>query len=129
MDRKILLVEQDPALLESMKELLGRIGYEVDGVSEPEAAQSLLAHVPYALVITDVACSDVGFNGLEVLASVWDTARRPKIIAFSYNDNPTLGVMVRRWGADVYLNKPASLRVIVDSAVTLLKGSLCRTRY
>ena len=129
MDRKILILEQDAALLEAMRAQLSGSGYEIDGVREPEAAQSLLSHVHYALVIADLALGEAACNGFEVLVSSWNTASRPKTIVFSRNDNPELRESVRRWGADIFLNKPESLKVIIDSAMALLNGRLCRTPY
>jgi DNA-binding response OmpR family regulator len=123
MKHRILVVDDEQSLLEALTDFLSLAGYEVDGVQEAEAAQALLNHFNYSLVITDLALTAIGFAGLDVLSGIWDRSRRPKVIVLTGHDEPALRQAVQRWGADAYVCKPAPLKAIAATAATLLGDS------
>jgi DNA-binding NtrC family response regulator len=64
---RLLLVDDEGALLELLRKYLERLGFEVDACNTPEAALALFEADPqrYALVLTDLTLP--GMNGEEML--------------------------------------------------------------
>ena len=66
-EARLLLVDDEPALLDLLKKYLERIGYLVDACTRPEDALALFLAAPtrYALVLTDLTLE--GMSGEEML--------------------------------------------------------------
>jgi DNA-binding NtrC family response regulator len=64
---RLLLVDDEPALLDLLKRYLERLGYLVDACGSPEEALRMFEEDPsrYALVLTDLSFPDL--NGEEML--------------------------------------------------------------
>ena len=69
---RLLLVDDEGALLELLRKYLERLGFEVDACITPEAALALFEADPqrYALVLTDLTLP--GMNGEEMLDRMRD---------------------------------------------------------
>src|SRR5277367_6841998 len=65
---RLLVVDDEPALIDLLKRYLERLGYQVDACSSPEGALELFEQQPqgYALLVTDLTLP--GINGEELLA-------------------------------------------------------------
>jgi DNA-binding response OmpR family regulator len=122
MKHRILVVEDELELLKALATYLTSSGYEVHSVSEPEAAQALLGNYTYSLVITDLALTNIGFTGLDVLTEIWDRARRPRVIVLTGHGEPELQRAARLWGADAYMQKPKPFSEIATLAAVLLRN-------
>jgi DNA-binding response OmpR family regulator len=120
MNHRILIVEDEQLLAEAMKEFLSSAGYDVDCAAEREEAEALLAHYSYALVITDLALTDLGLTGVDILDNLADQAKRPKVIVYSGHPGPDLESQLASHGVDVYLQKPQPLGELVRVASQLL---------
>jgi len=121
MSHRILIIEDECALAAAMKEFLLCIGYDVDCAVEREEAEALLNHYSYSLVITDLALSPLGLTGVDILDSLADQQRKPKVIVYSGHADPTLESHLGSRGVDVFLQKPQSLRTLADAAGSLLE--------
>ena len=66
MNQPILIVEDDDQVATSLREYLELSGYFVDQARELEEAQTLLNHIEYSVVITDLR---LGTRGLPVSTS------------------------------------------------------------
>ena len=102
----ILLVDDDPAVLEGTGQYLEEIGYDVKLASSGEMAIELLPSVHCDLVITDLVMEKVG--GIEVLKTV--KALHPEtmgIVLTGFGDMTT-AIEALRLGVDDYLLKPCS---------------------
>lgn len=121
MNHRILIIEDEQALAEAMKEFMVSAGYEVDCAAEREEAETLLAHYPYSLVITDLALSPLGLAGVDILDSLADQAKRPRVIVYSGHASPELGSRLGSHGVDAFLQKPQPLREIEKLAARLLE--------
>ncbi len=104
MSRKILLLEDDEALGETIEELLEENGYEVDRVTDgAEAAEKSYDH-DYDLYIFDINVPEVdGFDLLESLRRADDAT--PAIFISAMVDLKTIAKGFEL-GADDYLKKP-----------------------
>jgi len=122
MAHRILVIEDEQLLAEAMKEFLSGVGYDVDCAGEREEAEALLAHYPYSLVITDLALSPLGLTGVDILDSLADQAKRPKVIVYSGHAGPTVVSLLGSQRVDVFLQKPQPLREVARVAACLLEG-------
>ena len=122
MSHRILIIEDEQLLAEAMHEFLMGAGYEVDCASEREEAEALIAHYSYSLVITDLALTDLGLTGVDILDSLVDQAMRPKIIVYSGHCDPELESRLEAHGVDAFLQKPRPLSELTNVAAQLLGG-------
>lgn len=101
---KILLVEDDELLAESLAELLDDAGYRTDIASDIKTATALATIEHYALVILDLGLPDG--TGLALLAD-WRKAKWPvPILILTARDSWMDKVEGLRVGADDYVTKP-----------------------
>jgi two-component system OmpR family response regulator len=101
---RILLVEDDPALLRGLTMTLRAGGYAVDTASEGAAAVSMGATEPYAVIVLDVGLPD--FSGFEVLRRLRGKGRRMPILMLTARDTVQDRVTGLDLGADDYMLKP-----------------------
>jgi two-component system response regulator PilR (NtrC family) len=105
--RKLLIVEDDVGLRDTLGAFLSRVGFEVASAHDGREALELLDKEVPDLVLTDIHMPDL--DGLTLLAEV--KARYPETIvimmtAFSSIDS---AVEAMRRGAEDYLSKPLQL--------------------
>ncbi len=82
---RLLLVDDEPGLLDLLKKYLERLGYEVDACTTAEDALSRFNADPsrYALVLTDLTLP--GINGEEMLNRMRErNPRLPAIVSSGY---------------------------------------------
>jgi two-component system response regulator TctD len=101
---RILLVEDDPALLRGLVSTLRADGYAVDTASDGASAVSLGASEPYAVVVLDVGLPD--FSGFDVLKKLREKGCRMPILMLTARDTVQDRVMGLDLGADDYMLKP-----------------------
>jgi two-component system response regulator HydG len=110
---RVLVVDDDPAVLTAVSRVLDRGGCDVVSVSDPPKAQELLAHDP----TIDVAVLDVMLphvSGLDLLREA--KARRPHmaVVMMTANSSVESAVQAVKAGAFDYLTKPfESLEMIL----------------
>jgi CheY-like chemotaxis protein len=83
---RLLLVDDEPALLDLLKKYLERLGYEVDARGSPQEALSAFEQDPrrYALVLTDLTLP--GISGDQMLDRMRE--RNPKLRAIISSGYP-----------------------------------------
>jgi len=117
---RILIVDDEPDLLDLMEITLARMGLEVDRASGVRAALDCLAATRYDLCLTDMRLSDG--EGMEIVAQIsqrWPHTPVAVITAFGSAEN---AVAALKAGAFDYLSKPVALdqlRALVRSALRL----------
>ena len=115
----ILLVDDEPAITESLAYVLGRSGFEaVCAASLAEADRALLATPDVDLIILDLVLPDG--NGMDWLRTLRLRSRRPVIILSSHDD-PVDHIVGLEIGADDYINKPFSPREVVARVRAVLR--------
>jgi DNA-binding NtrC family response regulator len=123
---KLLIVEDDVHLRETLTTFLARAGYDVVAAHDGSDALGMLETTLPDLVVTDIHMS--GMDGLELLAEI--KARYPETIvivmtAFSSIDT---AVEAMRRGAEDYLSKPLQLADAQMSVERALERRSLRTR-
>ena len=101
---KLLLLEDDDLLAESLAESLKDNGYLVDLAASLKAAKSLMATEHYELAILDVGLPDG--SGLDLLAQWRRQIRDTPILILTARDTWEDKVIGLETGADDYLTKP-----------------------
>lgn len=117
--QRILIVDDDPAHLESTKGILEAEGYEVATHSQPFGSTNAITTFNPHLVLLDVNMP--GLSG-EKLAEVYrgnGRIRHVRVMLYSSNDEDSLRAASRRLQLDGYVCKgnPATLRLRVASAL------------
>ncbi|HSF41633.1 MAG TPA: response regulator, partial [Thermoanaerobaculia bacterium] len=71
MIKRLLVVEDETAILHALELYFRNRGFEVDTATEREEAEGLLSRQPYGVVIADLRLGDSeGTEGLEVISAV-----------------------------------------------------------
>jgi len=110
---RILIVDDDQIVVDSLGEFLGLEGYAVDGASNFSGAVSALGKRPYNLLISDVNMSEG--DGFELLRTV--RQRYPEVVVIMVTGYGTIESAVEaiKLGAYDYLTKP-----IIDEEIRLV---------
>jgi DNA-binding response OmpR family regulator len=104
----ILLVEDDPSLVEALSFVLEHAGFEVDSTADGEEALRRMRRRPFAAVVLDIMLP--GIDGFEVLRSIRadrTLAGLPVIVLTAkgqVNDRRTAEAI----GASAFITKPFS---------------------
>lgn len=115
---KIMIVEDDKALLNGITLALKCADMEVVPCHNIKSAQTRLAGVNFDLVILDINLPDG--NGLDLLRELKKTSAMP-VIMLTANDMETDIVAGLEMGADDYITKPFSLAVLRARVNTQLR--------
>jgi DNA-binding response OmpR family regulator len=119
MTARILLVEDEPAILESLAYVLGRDGFFVIPAKNAAEAAELAATAD--LVVLDLMLPDG--SGFDLIRGWRATARPMPIIVLSSRDAEADRVAALESGADDYVTKPFSPREIVARVRAVLRRS------
>jgi DNA-binding response OmpR family regulator len=115
---RILLADDEPALLRSVGYALQREGYGVDPVTDGQTALDRAAAGGYDLAILDVMMP--GVSGLQVCREIRSQGTLP-VILLTARDSEVDTVVGLEAGADDYVRKPFSLAELVGRVGALLR--------
>ncbi len=115
---RILVVEDEPAIAESVAYALGRDGFSVTLAATVSAAATLADGAD--LVVLDLMLPDG--SGFDLIA-VWRRTKRIPIIVLSSRDGEADRVVALEAGADDYVTKPFSPREVVARVRAVLRRS------
>ena len=116
---RLLVVEDNQVLAESISKLMRGKGYAVDAVGTGGDAQTALATQPYDLVILDLGLPDI--DGLEILRRMRRTKSRVPVLVLTARDSLQHRVEGLNLGADDYLTKPFALEELEARAGALIR--------
>ena len=100
---RVLVVEDDAALRQTVVETVSGAGYAVEAVGDGAAAEQRLRIAPFNVVLLDIGLPFV--DGWQVLASL-ESKRVPSVIIISARGDERDKVRALDMGADDYLAKP-----------------------
>jgi two-component system, OmpR family, response regulator MprA len=118
---RVLVVDDDAAVRQSLSTALGRDGYEVVAADGGNAALDLLASAGIDAIVLDVAMAEP--NGLEVCRRVRAGGDRTPILMLTARDLVDDRVAGLDAGADDYLVKPFALAELRARLRALLRRS------
>jgi PAS domain S-box-containing protein len=116
---RALVIDDEPAVLGAMREMMCLWGLQVDAHTHAEAAQAAFEAAPdaYDLVVTDLAMPQC--SGLELAARLRARRRVPILLVSGFVDERSLAA-ARELGLDAVLHKPVEaeqLRAAVEAAL------------
>lgn len=118
---KILLVDDEPIVLESLERLLGSLGsdsWQITCVTSGASALEVLGSNPIDLIISDMRMP--GMDGAELLAAT--AARWPKVARFALSGEVSQFQAIRAAGvAHQFLSKPCRSDAMI-AALTRIDG-------
>jgi DNA-binding response OmpR family regulator len=107
MAEKILIVEDEPALQETLAYNLSRQGYSVETVGDGRTALDMARQIKPDLIVLDIMLP--GMDGFEVCRILRQEMNVP-ILMLTARDEEIDRVIGLEMGADDYLTKPFSMR-------------------
>jgi two-component system, OmpR family, response regulator len=116
---RLLIVEDNQALAQSLSGVFRAKGYAVDCASGGEDAEAALHTQPYDLLILDLGLPDV--DGFEVLRRLRRRKSRIPVLVLTARDTLQQRVDGLNVGADDYLGKPFALAELEARAGALLR--------
>lgn len=120
--RRILLVDDEGAVLFGFGEYLGDRGFTVVRARDVGGAMDRLATTPFDLLITDLHLDGNGpAGGLDVVSRAREVQPGIRVVVLTACDASLAAEAFRR-GADQFLQKPQPLPRIADLAEALLQG-------
>ncbi|MCL4369500.1 MAG: response regulator transcription factor [Chloroflexi bacterium] len=115
---KILVVDDQPLLLDTLRRVLGTVGFEVQTADDGESALRLAREERPDLILLDVVLPTI--SGLEVCRILRKDSSVP-ILMLTAMDKEVDKVVGLEMGADDYLTKPFSVRELLARVKALLR--------
>jgi DNA-binding response OmpR family regulator len=116
--KKILLVEDDPTLSETLAYTLTKQGYTVKAVDDGEAALKKAREIRPDLIVLDIMLPKL--DGMDVCRILRREMSMP-ILMLTARDSEIDRVLGLEMGADDYLTKPFSMRELTARIKALLR--------
>jgi len=118
MAQTIALVDDDRNILTSVTMALEAEGYQVSSYADGDEALSGLSETPVDLAVLDIKMPRM--DGMELLGKLRESSRMPVIFLTSKDDeiDEVLGL---RMGADDYITKPFSQRLLIERVRAILR--------
>ena len=120
MPERILIVEDEDTLCESLQRVFRREGYEADIADSAETAFRLLENTTYDLILTDVILP--GISGIELIARYKEQNPNQKVIIMTAYASLQTAVEALRVGACDFIVKP----IMHDELKRMVKKALGR---
>ncbi|MBF0527347.1 MAG: response regulator [Deltaproteobacteria bacterium] len=111
-EMKILVVDDDPAILKLITKVLNKWGFPVTTASDGLQALELFKRDSYPIVLTDVMMPQL--NGIELLKEIRKLNPLTFVITMTAHGNENLAITALREGAANYIKKPFALDHIKD---------------
>jgi two-component system nitrogen regulation response regulator NtrX len=110
--RRILVVDDEPGIRQSLSGILEDDGYAVEAVESGEACLAALPGAGFELVLLDIWLP--GIDGMEVLARIQEIpfGERPVVVVISGHGSIEAAVKATKLGAFDFLEKPLSIQKV-----------------
>lgn len=115
----ILLVDDEPSIIQLSRMYLEREGFRVDSVRDGESALSAVERLHPALVVLDVMLPKL--NGFEVCRRLRASHPNTAILMLTARDEDIDKILGLELGADDYLTKPFNPRELVARVKAILR--------
>ncbi|MCS7150013.1 MAG: sigma-54 dependent transcriptional regulator [Caldimicrobium sp.] len=104
---KVLIIDDEMAIRESLYQFFTKEGYEVDLAPDGKIARELLSKYEYDVCFLDLKLPDV--SGLDLLREIVDNSLDTQVIVISAYGNIETAVSAIKMGAFDFLEKPFSI--------------------
>lgn len=117
--KRILVVDDDEDIQETLKSLLTRKGYAVDVARDGATAIKMSESTPYNVVLLDMVLPDM--EGTQLLVKLKPTTPKTRKIMITGHASLDNAVRALNMGADAYLIKPVSPPDLIKTIEDQLK--------
>src|SRR5512135_3508273 len=117
----VLLVDDEPSILQLARMYLEREGYRVQDVRDGEAALEAVSRLKPDLVVLDIMLPKL--DGFEVCRRLRSSGSAAAIIMLTARDEDIDKILGLELGADDYLTKPFNPRELVARVKAILRRS------
>jgi len=117
--KRILLIEDDPAIVRGLVDNLRKEHYHVETESDGEKALQTAQKSQWDVLILDVMLP--GMNGFEICKALRAGGSQVPILMLTARSEETDKVLGLEFGADDYLTKPFSVRELLARIKALLR--------
>lgn len=114
MAEKILVVDDEPVVAETIAEVLRAAGYEPDTCTGSVDAVRLLSAVTYDLIVSDLMMPDL--TGLQLLSVIKARTPAPEVILVTGFSTRERAMEALERGAFAYLEKPFDSGELLERA-------------
>jgi DNA-binding response OmpR family regulator len=120
MTAKIVLIEDDRDISQTLQSVLLAAGYQVKAASNGNDGQVLIERENPDLVITDMMMPRMG--GFPVLEYLKTLENPPKVIMITANEGGRHKAYAEMLGVSDYLRKPFAMDILLDAVAKALGG-------
>jgi len=113
MKSRILVVDDEEMVRDSLEEILRLEGYDVQSVDSGESALNLLQGEQFELMLLDLKMTNM--DGIDVIKAVTRISPELKVILLTGHGSLESAIDALRFGAHDYILKPASSNEILSS--------------
>jgi len=117
--KKVLIIEDDPGILELLTIHLADLSCQVHGTRNGQEGLDLALRNPYDLLILDLMLP--GINGMDICRRLRHSAIDTPILILSAKSEEIDKVIGLETGADDYLTKPFSVREFIARAKVIFR--------
>ena len=121
MPKKILVIDDEPMIVESVSYNLKQEGYDVMTATDGETGLKLAETGDFDLILLDLMLP--GMDGMEICRTLRKTSEIP-IIMLTAKEGEIDRVLGLELGADDYVTKPFSMRELIVRVKRVLKRSV-----
>src|SRR5688572_18699109 len=111
--KKVMIIEDDPAILDALGILFSRAGYEIHSCPNGNFIFKEEFTIP-DLFIIDKQLS--GIDGLDICKHLKQTASTKHIPVIILSASPHINTQIKQVGADAFLEKPFSNNKLLEVA-------------
>jgi DNA-binding response OmpR family regulator len=122
---RILLIDDDPSLLDALSIAFEDAGYNVQTAPNGLAGLALLKAQPFAALITDVNMP--GLDGFSLCRKLRESGNTIPLVMLTSRDDEIDEALGLELGADDYIAKPFRTRVLLARIAALLRRETMRT--
>lgn len=121
---KILIVDDEQSILDSLSMILNQEGYEIDECLNGKCAIEKVKNIEYDLILLDIKMPRM--DGLEVLENIMEINKNNVVIMISGHGNIETAVEATKKGAHDFLQKPLpdlhELKLTIKNAIDFKKS-------
>ena len=104
---RLLVVDDEPIVGKRLKQVFGKIGFEIETYTDSAAALAAIAEKPFDIVVTDLKME--GIDGIEVLKRVRTMNPKTRVIIITGYASPDTAELEQQEGVFAFLAKPFRL--------------------
>ncbi len=125
MQKKILILDDDEAILDRLRDYFSALTFHVDVVQNEREAKQMLKKSTYLVAIVDLGLTQIDrTGGLDLIPYIRKRSPSTKVIVHTGYAIPEIERLAKKLGADSFVAKPASLAILQKTVFGLCELEL-----